>query len=99
VVLSGDRLPLGPDVDVEYLAARFELCGGDIRNAVTTAAYLAADRDDPVGMRDLVRAVAREYRKLGRLCLPQEFGEWFGVIDELDDAVQAVTAQPLAPAT
>jgi hypothetical protein len=35
-------------------------------------------------MVDLVRGVAREYRKLGRLCLPHEFGPWHSALDESD---------------
>jgi hypothetical protein len=31
-------------------------------------------------MADLVRETAREYRKLGRLCVESEFGSWFSVI-------------------
>lgn len=80
-VITGHGLPLGADVDFDVLARSFDLAGGDIRNAVTTAAYLAAERGGRVDMRDLVRGVAREYRKLGRLCLAHEFGDWFEVLD------------------
>ena len=34
----------------------------------------------PLAMADLVRETAREYRKLGRLCVEAEFGPWFAVI-------------------
>lgn len=54
-------------VDVEYLAAVVELAGGDIRNIVLGAAYDAASFDEPVGMRHVVAATVREYRKLGRV--------------------------------
>ncbi|MCB0966191.1 MAG: ATP-binding protein [Ilumatobacter sp.] len=80
-VIAGRDLPLADDVDLAFLGDSFDLAGGDIRNAVTTAAYLAADRGGRVEMTDCVRAVAREYRKLGRLCLPHEFGAWFEVLD------------------
>ncbi len=33
-------------------------------------------------MTDFVRGVAREYHKLGLLCLRHEFGEWFDALDE-----------------
>lgn len=88
-VITGRGLPLGADVDFDVLAGSFDLAGGDIRNAVTTAAYLAAERGDQVEMGDLVKGVAREYRKLGRLCLPHEFGQWFAVIDADADAAPA----------
>ncbi|MFJ6935423.1 ATP-binding protein [Streptomyces sp. NPDC101132] len=72
----GPALPRGEDLDLEFCGKAFELAGGDIRSAAVTAAYLAADAGRPVAMADLVAAVAREYRKLGRLCLESEFGPY-----------------------
>ncbi|TDT17031.1 SpoVK/Ycf46/Vps4 family AAA+-type ATPase [Ilumatobacter fluminis] len=80
--LVGDRLPIGPDVDLQVLAKSFDLAGGSIRNAVVTAAYEAASQGREVSMPDLIGAVAGEYHKLGRLCLESEFGDWFWVIDQ-----------------
>jgi hypothetical protein len=57
-------------VDLDYLAAEAELAGGDIRNIVLAAAYDAASAGEPVGMRHVVAATLREYRKLGRV-LPE----------------------------
>ena len=45
------------------------------------AAYLAAAEDRPVAMPDLVRATEREYRKLGRLTVEAEFGEYLGLLE------------------
>ncbi len=53
-------------VDVDHLAQVAEVTGGDIRNIVLAAAYSAAVDGEPVGMRHLVAALGREYRKLGR---------------------------------
>ncbi|WP_239336610.1 hypothetical protein [Frankia sp. CiP3] len=61
-------------------AGRTGMAGGDIRNAVVTAAYLGAANGRLVGMRDLVTAISLEYRKLGRLCLPDEFGPYTEVL-------------------
>ncbi|MEV7027880.1 ATP-binding protein, partial [Kitasatospora sp. NPDC093558] len=72
----GPALPRADDLDLEFCGAAFELAGGDIRSAAVTAAYLAADAGRPVAMADLIAAVAREYRKLGRLCLESEFGPY-----------------------
>ena len=75
----GDRVPRGTDVDLAFLAEAFELAGGHIRSAAVTAAYLAAGADRPVGMAELIGAVGREYRKLGRLTLESEFGPYLGL--------------------
>jgi hypothetical protein len=45
-----------------------------------TAAYLAAADDRDVSMADLIRATEREYRKLGRLTVEAEFGEYFDLV-------------------
>ncbi|MFT3833032.1 MAG: ATP-binding protein [Micropruina sp.] len=70
-------LPLADDIDVKFLAEAFELAGGNIRSAATTAAYLAAAEGTPVTMRLVVAAVEQEYRKLGRLVLEREFGRFY----------------------
>ncbi|MFJ4848306.1 MULTISPECIES: AAA family ATPase [unclassified Streptomyces] len=72
----GRAVPRGDDLDLAFCGRSFELAGGDIRSAAVTAAYLAVEAGRPVGMAELVAAVAREYRKLGRLCLPSEFGPY-----------------------
>ncbi len=73
-------LPVDPDVDLDFLAAAFELAGGNIRSASTTAAYLAAADGTPVTMTHVVTAVEQEYRKLGRLVLEREFGRYHALV-------------------
>ncbi|OHV25728.1 hypothetical protein BBK14_21590 [Parafrankia soli] len=73
-------VPLAADVDLEFCAKAFELAGGDIRNAAVTAAYLGAANGQVVDMRELVTAIGLEYRKLGRLCLADEFGPYFDLL-------------------
>ncbi|MEU8825095.1 ATP-binding protein [Streptomyces sp. NPDC048636] len=72
----GDRLPRADDLDLAFCADRFELAGGSIRACAVTAAYLAAESGKPLTMRQVVTAVAQEYRKLGRLVLEGEFGPY-----------------------
>jgi hypothetical protein len=73
-------VPRAPDVDLAFLAKAFRLSGGSIRNIALGAALLASEAGGPVGMRELVRATEREYRKLGRLCLPDEFGPYYELL-------------------
>jgi hypothetical protein len=75
----GAGIPRAADLDLDFLATAFELAGGHIRSAAVTAAYLAAEADRPLCMADLIGAVAREYRKLGRLCLDREFGPYLAL--------------------
>lgn len=71
-----ERLPQAQDLDLEFMARRFRLSGGNIRNICLTAAFLAADAEGPVSMADLIRGTEREYRKLGRLTVEAEFGPY-----------------------
>ncbi len=68
------ELPLAEDVDLDELAARFRLSGGSIRNALVTAAFMAARDNASVSMHHLYRGVRREFQKLGKLIDEREFG-------------------------
>ncbi|MDR3766498.1 MAG: ATP-binding protein, partial [Butyricicoccus sp.] len=46
-------VPLSEDIDWEFLAEKFELSGGHIKNIVLAAAFMAAGEDSPVSMRHL----------------------------------------------
>lgn len=56
-----------PDLDLDALAREHRLAGGDIRNAALRAVFLAEARGEPVGPKDVDRAVALELLELGRL--------------------------------
>ncbi|MDB5998701.1 MAG: ATPase, family [Rhizobacter sp.] len=61
-------MPREDALDLELLAARYEMTGGNIKNVALAAAFLAADDEDPVvRMSHVVRAVLREYQKTGKL--------------------------------
>jgi len=77
----GANLPVAPGIDLDFLARQFRVSGGNIRNITVTAAYLAAAEDRAVSMADLVRATEREYRKLGRLTVEAEFGEYLEFVN------------------
>jgi hypothetical protein len=69
------------DVDLNLLSERFEVAGGDIRNAVFAALLIAARDNSPVGMRHLVLGLWRELQKLGRVLDLAHFGDWRGAIE------------------
>jgi hypothetical protein len=73
-------VPLADDLDLSFLARAFRLAGGNIRNIVFTAAYLAAEDGGRLTMAHLIRGTQREYRKMGRLCVPEEFGLYYHLI-------------------
>ena len=68
------------DLDVEWLGAQFEIPGGLIRTAAIHAAFLAASRDSDITTDDAVLGVASEFRKLGRLIRPADFGRYYDLV-------------------
>jgi ATP-dependent 26S proteasome regulatory subunit len=67
---------LAGDVDLDALADRAKIAGGDIRNAAATAAVLAAGEASSITMRHLVIGTWRELKKAGRLVSAEDFGPW-----------------------
>ncbi|HZT67010.1 MAG TPA: AAA family ATPase [Acidimicrobiales bacterium] len=76
----GPVAPRADDIDLTFCAEAFVISGGSIRSAAVTAAYLAMEEGRSIAMVDLVRAVQREYRKLGRLVVPAEFGRYHHLV-------------------
>ena len=72
--------PVHDDVDFDFLARRFEIAGGNIKNIVLAAAFLAAQNGDTVNMLHLLRATKYEYQKTGRVLLKEDLGEYYGEI-------------------
>jgi hypothetical protein len=68
--------PRRPDVDWDFLAGRFELSGGAIRNVAFRAAFLAAEGSRSVGMAEIVNALHAELVKAGRRVAPADLGEY-----------------------
>ena len=66
--------PLGGDLDLAYLARRFDLAGAHLRNIALAAAFLAAAEDQPVAQRHVLHAARREYQKLGKMMDESAFG-------------------------
>ncbi|HEX6362819.1 MAG TPA: ATP-binding protein, partial [Albitalea sp.] len=65
--------PLAADIDAGFLASRFKLAGGSIRNIALGASFLAAERGRAIDMSLLVESGKRELRKMGRLVSDAEF--------------------------
>jgi AAA+ superfamily predicted ATPase len=59
--------PVDEAMDLELLAERYEMAGGNIKNIALAAAFLAADDGQVVRMGHVLRATMREYQKIGKL--------------------------------
>jgi ATPase family associated with various cellular activities (AAA) len=73
------ELPLAADVDLTAVARKFRLSGGSIRNVALSAAFIAAERVEPVSMRHLMQAIRRELRNMGRIVNEEDMRAVFGV--------------------
>jgi SpoVK/Ycf46/Vps4 family AAA+-type ATPase len=60
-------VPRDTDLDFGLLARRFKLAGGNIRNIIVSAAYLAASDGGRVTMSHILHGTRRELQKMGRL--------------------------------
>jgi SpoVK/Ycf46/Vps4 family AAA+-type ATPase len=75
------EMPRGGDMDLEFLAKKFNLPGGNIKNIALNAAFLAAEDRQKVGMRHTLQAVKREMQKIGKHCSPSDFGKYQSLLE------------------
>ncbi len=68
-------------LDLDFLAERFDVSGGNITNAATAAAFLAAEEGTPIGMEHVVLGMKREFQKLGRLRTESEFARYLDLVN------------------
>jgi hypothetical protein len=59
--------PRADDVDLAFLARQFKITGGNIRNIILAAAFLAAEGRTPIAMRHLILAARYEFQKIGKM--------------------------------
>jgi hypothetical protein len=72
---------LSPDLDLEFMARQLELSGGHIRNIALMAAYLASQERAPISMAHILAATRREFQKLGRSCVAEQFGPYASLVE------------------
>jgi len=68
-----EQTPRSQDLDLSFLAKRFELSGGNIRNIAVAAAFLASENGRIINMAHLLHATRREYQKMGKVVGEGEF--------------------------
>jgi len=75
-----EETPKGEDIDFEFLAKRFKISGGNIKNIALNAAFLAAENSKKVDMKHIIQATKREYQKMGKLCMEEDFGKYYDLV-------------------
>ncbi len=66
-------LPRDSDLDLELVARRFDIPGGNIRNIALGAAFLAAANGGVVHLEHVLHAARREYQKIGKVVPERDF--------------------------
>jgi SpoVK/Ycf46/Vps4 family AAA+-type ATPase len=69
--------PLAAELDWDFLAGKLKLTGGNIKNIALNAAFLAANNSGHVSMKQIIRAIKREFQKTGRLCVKADFEQYY----------------------
>ena len=70
--------PRSSDLDLDFLARKFDIGGANIRNIALAAAFLAADEGTLINMSHLIRAIRREYQKMGKILMEEELQQMKG---------------------
>ncbi|MCR5482673.1 MAG: ATP-binding protein [Clostridia bacterium] len=70
------EVPLSRDIDFDFLAEKFEMAGGNIKNIVLNAVFLAAADGSEVAMKHVMQAVYRENSKDKRVSFTSDYGEY-----------------------
>jgi SpoVK/Ycf46/Vps4 family AAA+-type ATPase len=76
------RAPLAKDVDFDFIAKQFTISGGEIRNVVLDAAFLAAQHGQAITMRQIVIALAHQMMKQGKVPTPTDFKQYHELIEQ-----------------
>jgi SpoVK/Ycf46/Vps4 family AAA+-type ATPase len=69
------EIPLGEDVDIDFISQQFKLSGGNIKNVALAAAFLAAADGSSVTMPYLLHATGREFQKMGEVVAEFDLAE------------------------
>ncbi len=74
--------PLGEDVDIRFLAEKFEFVGGNIKNCILNAAFLAAADGDgqEVCMKHYLQAIRYEFVKTGKVFTRSDFEPYASLV-------------------
>lgn len=72
-VLLPANLPRSADIDWEFLARKFNLAGGNIRNILVAGAFLAARQGIGLNMELILQAARQEMQKTGRFIKEEDY--------------------------
>ncbi len=73
--------PVDENLDYEFLAEKFVLAGGNIKNIALNAAFYAAHSSCSISIKQIMQAAKREYKKLGKTFLMSDYAPYYQLIE------------------
>lgn len=67
-------------IDFGFLST-LDITGGNIKNITLSAAFLAAGDSGAIRMEHIIKATRREIQKIGKLCMAEEFGNYYEMLE------------------
>lgn len=78
--------PLDSNIDFDLLAKQFQISGGIIKNVAVLAAFFAAESESKyITTKDLIKAIVREFKKMGKPCLNSDFGKFADMLNTMEN--------------
>ena len=74
--------PLDQKIDFKFLARKFKVSGGNIKNIALAAAFYAVDDGQAVTTEHLIQATRREFQKMGKLCVKADFENYYHLVQD-----------------
>jgi AAA+ superfamily predicted ATPase len=81
--LLPDEMPVEPSLEIGFLADRFELAGGAIKNVIQSAAVMAAGGGAVVRMGHILHGIRRELQKQGRILNMADFAPYGPLLEQV----------------
>ena len=79
--------PVDEDIDWAFLAEKFPLSGGHIKNIVLAAAFLAAEDGTPISMAHLLRAAVNEMKKNEIIVVREQLREYIDLLEDREESL------------
>lgn len=70
------QMPIEAQVDFDFLAGKFEISGGNIKNIAINSAFMAARNSTDIKMSHILKAIKYELKKQGKSLINDDFGEY-----------------------
>jgi hypothetical protein len=72
--------PVSDDINLDFMAEQFKIAGGNIKNIVIHAAFLAAEQNSPISMSHLLKSAVNEQRKNNIIIVKEDLKEYADLV-------------------